>query len=574
MNFTVRRSFLDRFVASLARAHAGHQLRRFLRAASRAADVQRGVLRDICLRMSDSDFGRQHDLGGVRSHADLVERVPIQDYEAIRPFVNRVMSGETRALLGAGNRVLMFATTSGTTNQPKYVPVTDRFLREYRRGWNVFGLKALLDHPDAVLRGILQVVSPIDERQAPCGLPCGAISGLLAATQKRLVRKYYVLPSSVGQIEDAEARYYTIARVALSRDVAWLITASPATQLKVAKTISQHAESLIRDIHDGSLSPPGPLGHDVRTSLLPCLRPDVVRANALQTIANRHGALRASHCWNLSLLSNWTGGTMGLHLRDFPEHFGDTPVRDIGLLATEGRVTIPFDDATPAGVLDVQGAFFEFIETDASGESPAISAKPPGDAIRLAHELEVDREYRVVMTTWAGFVRYDLGDFVRVRGFLGQAPVLEFLHRGAHVSSMTGEKLTEKQVVEAYELARTETGLSECLFVLSPVWGDPPRYRLFVQEPCGEENLVGQVMDEILRRANVEYASKRASGRLGDVAVVELPNGSLDGLDAELRSRRGASNEQFKHRYLLSKPGEDDVLMRLASTPASTAVKV
>lgn len=481
------------------------------------------------------------------------------------------MNGETGALLGARQRVLMFATTSGTTNRPKFVPVTDRFLREYRRGWNVFGLKALLDHPDAVLRGILQVVSPMDEQRAPSGLPCGAISGLLAATQKRLVRKYYVLPASAGRIEDAETRYYTISRLALSRDVAWLITASPATQLKVARTISQHAESLIRDVRDGTLTPPVGLNGDCRAALAPHVNADAARANALQEMADRHGALRASHCWNLSLLSNWTGGTMGLHLRDFPQHFGDTPVRDIGLLASEGRVTIPFDDATPAGVLDVQGAFFEFVEASALNESPTISAAPPRDAFRLAHELEIDREYRVVMTTWAGFARYDLGDHVRVRGFLGQAPILEFLHRGAHVSSMTGEKLTERQVVEAYELARTEAGLRECLFVLTPVWGDPPRYRLFLQERCDDEELVSRVMDELLRRVNVEYASKRASRRLGGVDVVELPRGSLDRADAELRTRRSASNEQFKHRYLLSQPGEDDELMRLVPTPASTA---
>ena len=63
-------------------------------------------------------------------------------------------------------------------------------------------------------------------------------------------------------------------------------------------------------------------------------------------------------------LSNWMGGTMKAYLRGYPEFFGETPVRDVGLIASEGRMTIPIEDGTPAGMLDIRHHYFEFIPED------------------------------------------------------------------------------------------------------------------------------------------------------------------------------------------------------------------
>ena len=104
--------------------------------------------------------------------------------------------------------------------------MTKTFLDEYRRGWNAFGIKALLDHRGAFLRKIVQVSSRMDEMRTAAGIPCGAITGLMAATQKRLVRKYYVAPECVARIDDPTTKYYTIMRLAVPCDVAFMITAS------------------------------------------------------------------------------------------------------------------------------------------------------------------------------------------------------------------------------------------------------------------------------------------------------------------------------------------------------------
>ncbi len=548
-----KKSIFDPLLGRVAAAHAKRQFKRFLRAAETAAVTQERVLLAKIKRNAESAYGRDHKFAGIRSYRDFIERVPVQGYDGLRPYVQRVLGGEVSAMFGQRQKVLMFAMTSGSTDKPKYVPVTSAFLAEYRRGWNAFGVKALIDHEEAFMRPILQVSSPMDERLTHVGVPCGSISGLLAATQKRLVRRYYVTPRPTAYISDSDARYYSVMRFAVPSDVSWMITASPATQLKLARAAAGHAERLIRDIHDGTLSPPGGIDDAVRRQLMTNMQPDHAAAGRLTALAEQHGELLPKHYWNLSFLANWTGGTMGLHLGDFPKYFGALPVRDIGLLATEGRVSISIEDGTPAGPLDAGGSFFEFVDCDADGSDPTT--------IHRCHELEAGREYRVLITTSAGFYRYDIGDHVRVHGMLGQAPVLEFLHRGAHVSSVTGEKLTEWQVTAAMQRCCDAAGVSVESFVLAPSWADPPFYRLHVEGGVADTDRLALALDAALCEMNLEYGSKRKSSRLGCVVANRLADGTLARLDAERQARHGGSHEQYKHQYLYSTPGDDSALM-------------
>lgn len=528
-----------------ARTHARRALNQFLAAAQQATAVQERVLREKLRRCADSALGRDLGLRHVRTYADFVRQVPILSYVDFEPYVERVKNGEVQALFGPGTRVLMFAKTSGTTHRPKYVPVTQAFLREYRRGWNAFGVKVIHDH-DCFLRPIVQVSSPMDEEYTRAGLPCGAVTGLMAATQKRLVRRYYVVPREVAYVADATTRYYCIVRLAAVHDVAFFVTASPATQLCLARTLGAHAEEIIRDVHDGTLRPPGEIPGDQRRRIARDLRPASAIARRLEGILARTGRLRPAEVWRLAFLANWTGGTMGLHLQDFPDYFGDVPVRDIGLIASEGRMTIPLEDGTPSGVLNVPDNFYEFVPAEEYG-----STRP---TTRRSHELDVGREYYILLTTSSGFLRYDIGDCVRVTGYHGQAPLLEFLHRGEHTSSLTGEKLTEQQVVLAFEACGAT--LAGALFVLAPRWGTPPHYCLHIEAAAvfdaEQRRRLAEDYDRQLQRINVEYASKRHSGRLGPIQVNVLPPGWLQLRDEHHASRQRAVNEQFKHRYLLN----------------------
>jgi len=279
------------------------------------------------------------------------------------------------------------------------------------------------------------------------------------------------------------------------------------------------------------------------------LRPQPTRARELEQILLRTGELLPRDVWpELQFIGCWTGGSMGVYLRSFPKYFGDAAVRDLGLIASEGRMTFPIADHTPSGVLDVFNGFFEFV--------PVAEIDSPQPTVLESHELQEGGEYYILLTNASGLYRYNIWDVVRCTGFHVKTPMLEFLHKGSSISSITGEKLTEHQVVTAVAAAleRLDRGLS--VFSLAPCWDDErPFYGLFVEErdfdECDDRERLVALLDAELQRANIEYASKRASDRLGPVQLQLLPDGTWEPWIQARLARSGGSLEQYKHPCLI-----------------------
>ncbi len=531
-------------MAFIASCHAARQLRAFLAAHQKTRQVQDRLLAELIERHLQTDFGRDHGFSSVRSYEDFKAAVPLGNYETLRPYMERLFAGDQQALLPRGEQLLMFCQTSGTTGEPKNIPVTRRFLEQMRRGWNIFGLRVLKDHPAAWLRPILQISSPMRDTLSPTGLPCGAISGLLAATQKRIVRRMYVVPEGVSEIGHPEVRYYTTLRCGVGRDVALITTANPSSTIRLIESGQENAERLIRDVADGTVSPPG--GLDRRLASKMRFKPNPKLARRMEDGLKRDGRLLPRHFWNIAFLNNWTGGTLKLYLGPLKELFGEVPIRDIGLLASEGRFSVPIADGTPAGLAEITGNFLEFI--------PAECAEKQNPPTLRADEVEVGGEYFLVITNWAGLWRYNIDDRVRVTGRFGQSPVFEFLSRGLHTANITGEKITEHQVVEAMRLAAGRAGLHAERFVLQGRFARLPHYELRL-EATDSFNIdqLAEWMDLSLCELNMEYRSKRKSGRLGAIRAIRLPDGTLDKAETEkIRNRGGGRSEQYKHQYLLT----------------------
>ncbi|MCI4348533.1 MAG: GH3 auxin-responsive promoter family protein, partial [Thermoplasmata archaeon] len=154
-----------------------------------------------------------------------------------------------------------------------------------------------------------------------------------------------------------------------------------------------------------------------------------------------------------------------------------------------------------------------------------------------------------------GLYRYNISDLVRCVGYHGQAPLIEFLNKGAHYSSLTGEKLSEHQVITAVERAQRAAGLHVKSYLLAPTWDDPPYYSLLIEEddvPTDElcDRLAGTVEDE-LRHQNVEYVCKRDTRRLGPVRILRIPEGSWIKFQKRRLVRSGGTVEQYKQPHLV-----------------------
>jgi hypothetical protein len=146
---------------------------------------------------------------------------------------------------------------------------------------------------------------------------------------------------------------------------------------------------------------------------------------------------------------------------------------------------------------------------------------------------------------------------VRVTGFHNQAPLIEFLSKGAHFANITGEKLSEYQVARAMKEAVQESNVALTAYSLAPCWDDElPYYGLFVERGELTDREQGVRLAEALERRliqiNSEYASKRDSRRLDAIRLEMMPAGAWQQWARQRLARNGGTLEQYKHPCLIA----------------------
>lgn len=543
---------LRNVVLKIAAVPVRRRLAAFEAATKRPEKVQIELLFDILRRQAWTGFGKDHSFRTLQTLGDFRKRLPVKGYDYIEPYMRRVLKGDTKALL-ADKKIHMFAMTSGTTASRKYIPVTDQYLADYRRGWNIWGLKVFRDHPEVRMRPIVQLSGDWQEFFTDTGIPCGAVTGLTAQMQLRIIRWIYCVPGIVGKVKDPAAKYYLALRLSVPKKVGMIIAANPSTLINMARAGDQEKESLIRDIRDGTLSDRFDIPADVRAAVARRIaKRDPARAKVLEDIVRRTGTLLPKDYWPSDcIIGNWTGGSVGSYLRHYPSYYGQTPVRDVGLIASEGRMTIPISDATPSGVLDVTSHYYEFI--------PEEEGDSPNPTVLSAHELVEGRTYYILLTTAYGLYRYNIFDVVRCTGYFNKTPLVEFLSKGAHIANITGEKVSEYQVLAAMREALGQVHANLGTYSVAPCWDDEmPYYGLFAETGDLTSHAQGraltQALEDRLAAINIEYASKRESRRLGPLRLFLLPKGAWHEWDRQRLARTGGTLEQYKHPCLINDP--------------------
>jgi hypothetical protein len=462
----------------------------------------------------------------------------------------------------------MFAQTSGTTGNPKFIPVTPtdqgRTHGDVMKTWLCHAQRA---HPDMFDAKVVTLVSPAIEGHAPSGLPFGSTSGHMYKNQSAFVRKIYAIPYEVFEIEDYQAKYYTIMRIALDNDVRFLATANPSSILKMAEKANEFSEQIIRDIRDGTLSREFEIAPEIRTVLEKRLKPHAARANRLeQARSSRDGVLKPIDYWpEIALIGCWKGGTVGHYIDKFEAWFNPdgnrlVPVRDWGYLSSECRGSIPLSDKGSAGALTIASNYFEFVDVD---DLEANREDHKSWTFHTADQLEKKREYYIFVTTTSGLHRYDINDVIRVEDHYNGTPQIVFLRKGRGMTNITGEKLSVNQVIQAIEKAAEQTGVVPDHFK-AEADTDNSRYlvRVELAQKCDPPTLrvFLKGVDDFLKGVNIEYKAKRDSDRLGAPVLHVMREGWYE---RQRKSSVAAGKRAFQQKTeLLSATKADSVMIR------------
>ncbi|TFH15346.1 MAG: acyl-CoA synthetase, partial [Lentisphaerales bacterium] len=384
---------------TVIRLKGGSIKRSFDRSTEHPQAVQDNLLLEILRNRRDTDYGRRHGFSRVTGTEAFTKSVPINDFSNLALYVERMKRGERDVLVPG--QPLMFNVTSGTTDKPKYIPVTRRGLSLTSEISNQWLYRVLQDHPTCLDQAFLCVTGSSLEGRTVAGIPYGSASGLIYRNLPRALRPSLVLPFAVSDIKSYDLRYYLMTRLALEKEVSCATTPNPTTLMKLAETATDYQEEIVRSINDGVLfrKLPFDVNHD-DAGILDILgvsqRPNRSRAQSLEAIISRHGHLVPSEYWKeLKLIGCWLGGSVGFQVDKLSALLGQkVPMRDIGFRASEGSLTVPCEDNTSAGILALDNAYYEFV--------PAAENTSEDTRTLRSHELEDGKQYKIIITNWDG----------------------------------------------------------------------------------------------------------------------------------------------------------------------------
>lgn len=537
----------------IARLLCALAYRRFRAACADPLRSQAAQLRRILRQAEGTAAGRRYGFRALRGIADdarLVrayqDAVPVRTYAAMRADLDAVYAGDWRRL--CPSPPIFFAMTAGSTGAFKFIPVTREFRRELWRGSLAFqgAVEACLPEVRALKTQFL--VGSAEGGRSPAGVPQGFVSGFNYGHLPWIVRRRFVVPYWVFTLPDAEERAYAAGRILVSeRRLGLLCAVTPLNLVNLRQALDRHAERLCGDVARGTLTvrgaPAVPGGFHTR--------PDPALAEALRAAWQREGKLPTALLFPaLRVLVCWQGGNMSYYLDGLDEAFGLDRHFEFPISASEGVFAIPHRAGRAGGALAITSHFLEFLP-----EEPAGAAAPR--ALR-ADELVAGAEYRLVVTNGGGCYRYDMEDVVRVTGFLGRTPVIEFVSKTDRRVSVANERLTELDVTVAMRDAGRACGARFGGFLFVPC--SDRRYRVVVDGadvashggPVPDAALTGLAveLERQLRVAAKGYDFEREDALLGPLELVVTDPGELA---AHLRWRQGDQrlpNAQVKPVHL------------------------
>ncbi|NET33921.1 MAG: GH3 auxin-responsive promoter family protein [Cyanothece sp. SIO1E1] len=524
----------------------------FVRQTRRASAVQAQFLQQLLQVQQNTVLGQQLKLAKIATVEQFREQVPIWPYANYEPYINRMTSGEPNIL--TPDPVHYIYLSSGSTGSCKLVPVTRRSKQSVERAGRAamgFALEAAQNR-GLPLGKILLTASAKPIGHTDSGIAYGHISSTTTRLSNVFYRQLFAQPFEALLPVDSLARNYVCLLFALQNpDLAIIGASFPIVGLKLCEYLEHYAESLIADLERGAIADWLNLEPELRTTLNRQFSATPRRAAQLRHLLQTETRLTPKLAWpQLSFLVTALGGTSNFYLERFADYFGNAPTFGGTYAATEATFGVHHNFNTDATILAIESGFFEFIPADQWGQTIPKTLLP--------HEVKVGEYYRILVTSYAGFYRYDIGDVVEVAGFFEQAPLIIFRHRQGGTLSAITEKTTEYHVMQVMAALQQEYNLHLEDFCITLSEDITHAHYIFNIELLPEQTLAEPrqflvAFDRKLQAANISYALKRANHDIPGPCLRFLAPGSF----ATLRQRQlgsGLPNTQMKFPHTSNDP--------------------
>ena len=206
-------------------------------------DTQKRVFESLIADASSTQFGKDHNFNKIKTHKDFINNVPIRDYEALKPYVEKVVGGEEDVLWKG--KPLYFAKTSGTTSGAKYIPITKESMPGHiEAAKNAILLYIHQTGNTKIVNGkmIFLQGSPILETKN--GIQLGRLSGIVAHYVPKYLQKNRLPTYETNCIEDWETKVNMIVKETLNEDMSVIAGIPSWVQMYFEKLIEEKGQKV------------------------------------------------------------------------------------------------------------------------------------------------------------------------------------------------------------------------------------------------------------------------------------------------------------------------------------------
>ena len=485
---------LNFFKKSIALAWAKHHVSQTENFRNNAAELQDELLLSLVRTAEKTLFGRSHHFEDIKTVQDFQDKVKINDYEDLKPYIEKVKKGQ-RGILWPETPEY-FAKTSGTTSGSKYIPISKEGMPFQVKGAQsaLFHYIAKKNNADFV-NGKMIFLQGSPELEEVFGIKTGRLSGIVAHHIPKYLQKNRLPSWETNMIEDWETKVDKIVEETEHQNMTLISGIPPWLVMYFEKLTEKHGKKI--------------------KQLFPNLQLIVTGGVNYEPYKDKMEFL--------------LGGNVDI-VQTFP--------------ASEGFFAFQ-DDYTQDGLLLLtsHGIFYEFIPLEQYG-------KPDAERLTLK-DVELNKDYALILTTNSGLWAYSIGDVVR---FTGKNPHRILVSgRTKHFTSAFGEHVIAFEVEEALKSTVQKYPAKITEFHLAPqvnAENELPYHEWFIEFEEEPEDLTSfkEELDLQLRNRNTYYG--------------DLINGNILQKLKISKLRKNAFNEYAKSQ---GKLGGQNKIPRLAN---------
>ncbi|MCD0488544.1 GH3 auxin-responsive promoter family protein [Pedobacter sp. MC2016-14] len=439
--------------AALSKPFAAFVLRGIQKWKKRAVLAQQETLLQLVNDAASTAFGKDHQFEQIRNYEDFKQRVPVRDYEALRPYIERVIAGEADVMWKG--KPAYFAKTSGTTSGAKYIPISKESMPEHIKA----ARNALLSYIHETGRAdfvngkmIFLQGSPVMHKKN--GINVGRLSGIVANLVPAYLQKNRLPSYATNCIEDWEQKVDAIVEETIDQNMTLISGIPPWVQMYFDKLGEKSAGKKIKEIFK-----------NFQLFVYGGVNFEPYRAKIEASIGRKVDSIET-----------------------YPASEGFIAYQD----SQQDKSLL---------LLTSAGMFYEFIPADEyyNDEPTRLSLG----------EVALNQNYALILNTNAGLWGYSIGDTIK---FVSKNPYkILVTGRIKHFISAFGEHVIGEEVEHALLSVANEEGVGITEFTVapqvSPEAGELPYHEWFVEFSNPPKDLLAfsRKVDQALQLKNIYY---------------------------------------------------------------------